>query len=488
MSDLATDTVLGDRFRLVAPLGDWGLGESWRARDTQSDTDVVVKLLPSLGEGQSGRFEALASRLEGVTHRGIVQTLAHGTWANRGYLVTEFVAATSLQAGFDAAIRGKTLLQPGMIANVLDRACEAISAAHGFDPPLLHGGLQPGSIVGSLTSEGLQVRVLDFGLARLFGPLLASAASSEFTAPELEDDPEAVTPACDVFAVGAIVMECTMDRRVGAPGGSSSSAYSVVSSRRDDIPPALTLAASRATNLAPARRPASVEAVREALATAWASQPVEPRASKAALATGLSTHEWLAFVDEPKVEPAVVAEVVAAPTVKTVVPSAASASSTMMYEADGHFGPAPPPRLGELASEGALVTASDRTAIMAEVSFDAVSAPRRLTDEIAATQLAVPPSEVDRTMLSDGAPSVSAYVPQRLAAPDPPYEKTVMASDAPSEPQRPPPRLARPVAQAAPRSDVPSAREAAPSAAIIAAMVAAAVLVVFVVIAIARSR
>ncbi len=269
MSDFAPDTVLDGRFRLVAPRDDRGLGDCWSAHDSHDGAEVLVKLLPPLG-GDAHRaraLEDLADRLVGCSHRAIARTLARGTSIGRPWLVLEAVPGHSLKHVFTHARDGGMTPSPGVLANVLDRACEAIAYAHACLPALVHGGLDPASIVVSLDDEALRVSILDFGLATLLG-----GRSGDYTAPELDDDPSAATVACDVFALGAIAMECTTDPTVGPSAESASNDdCSAVSLRRDDIPPAVTLVASRATQLDPDRRPPDVASLRVALAEAWAS-------------------------------------------------------------------------------------------------------------------------------------------------------------------------------------------------------------------------
>ncbi len=271
---LARDAVIDGRYRLLEALEDWGVGECWRARDQRDHSRVALKFLPRVPDSDhttGSEFRSLAKRLERIDHRGVVRTLSHGFWQGRPYLVTEWFEGTSLKRGLEMAHRSKHLLAAGMLANVLDRACEGIAAAHGSERAMVHGALQPASVVAALLDDQLVVRVMDFGLAPLFSARLANDASGEYAAPELEDDPGRRTAQSDVFSLGTIVMESIADRAtVSGNAGATIGGLSAVAKRRDDLPSALTGVASRATRLDPDTRYEGVAALRAALANAWA--------------------------------------------------------------------------------------------------------------------------------------------------------------------------------------------------------------------------
>lgn len=288
----APELLVEGRYRLIERVADWGVGESWRARDTVDRARVTVKFLPLVAPGDTrtaGEFQSLARRLIKLRHRSVVETRAYGFFEGRPYLVQESLDGVSLAVGFARARTAMRLLAPGMLANILDRACEALEVAHGDARPLAHGGLTPASVVAALIDERLVVRVLDFGLVPLFGARLRHKAAGEYTAPELDDDPERFTPAGDIFALGSIVMEAITDRRTASGGVTATlGGLSAAVQRRDDVPAALMAVVSRATRLEPDGRYPTAKALHDALAATW-SRPgdgaVEARVSVLADAT-----------------------------------------------------------------------------------------------------------------------------------------------------------------------------------------------------------
>ena len=185
--DQLIGTDLG-RFRVIEPLGAGGMGVVYRAVDNRLKRDVALKVLPqhlASDPDHLARFEREAEAVAALNHPSIVTIYSVEEHDGRHFLTMELVDGVSLHEQ----------IPPGGMAidELLRIACslaDALVAAH--DRGIIHRDLKPTNIM--VASNGL-VKVLDFGLAKLF------EAQSQEGGPE--DD--TVTELTPLTRVGAVV-------------------------------------------------------------------------------------------------------------------------------------------------------------------------------------------------------------------------------------------------------------------------------------------
>ena len=150
-------------YEVVAPLGAGGMGEVYRARDTQLKREVALKVLPEAFTNDAdrlARFRREAELLATLNHPHIAAIYGLEKSGPVTAIVLELVDGETMA---DVIARG-----PIPIEDALPIACqiaEALEAAH--DRGVIHRDLKPANI--KLTPEGA-VKILDFGLAKLAGP------------------------------------------------------------------------------------------------------------------------------------------------------------------------------------------------------------------------------------------------------------------------------------------------------------------------------
>jgi serine/threonine protein kinase len=157
---LAGGTRLGP-YELSAKLGEGGMGEVYRARDTRLDRDVALKLLPSSVAGNADRlrrFEREAKTLASLNHPHIAQlyTVETDSGAGPPFLVMELVEGEDL-----ATMLARHALPLGEALAIGRAIAFALDAAH--DAGIVHRDLKPANI--KVRPDGT-VKVLDFGLAK----------------------------------------------------------------------------------------------------------------------------------------------------------------------------------------------------------------------------------------------------------------------------------------------------------------------------------
>lgn len=255
---------------LLAPIGEGGMGEVWKARDSRLDRVVAVKRL----KGQhSERFQQEARALAALNHPHICQVYDVGP----DYLVLEYV-------------EGQCLPCPVALEEAVRLAIEiasAIEAAH--RKGIIHRDLKPGNI---MITERQSVKLLDFGLARLVAQAEADdtrtmegivVGTAAYMAPE-QAEGKTLDERSDVFSFGAVLYEMLAGSRAFS-GGSTAQVLSAVlhdEPRRLDAPAAVERIVKRCLAKQPGQRFQSMADVRVALEKLRA-KPAEPRPSIAVL-------------------------------------------------------------------------------------------------------------------------------------------------------------------------------------------------------------
>ena len=163
VSDVGASVLTGRRigaYQVQARLGAGGMGEVYRARDTQLGRDVAIKILPRVFNGNSerlARFDREARMLAALNHPHI--------GAIYGLEDVDGVAALVLELVDGETLAERLARGPLPVAEALSAArqiAEALNAAH--EKGIVHRDLKPANI--KITPEGV-VKVLDFGLAKV---------------------------------------------------------------------------------------------------------------------------------------------------------------------------------------------------------------------------------------------------------------------------------------------------------------------------------
>ena len=231
------------RYRLLAKIGEGGMGVVWKALDTSLDREVALKLLPdelSRDAERLARLESEARIVAALNHPNIVTLHSIEEAEGRRFLTLELVEGRPLADLIPSG--GLSLAEFTRISRAV---VEALSAAHRRG--ITHRDIKPRNIMVGKDA----VKVLDFGLAQSpKAPPKAPEKSDLPTRTQTGDDRAVGTlaymsPECieglpvdarsDLFSLGAVLYEMATGRR---PFEGASAAALISSILRDaPIPP-----------------------------------------------------------------------------------------------------------------------------------------------------------------------------------------------------------------------------------------------------------
>jgi serine/threonine protein kinase len=200
------------RYSGLRLLGRGGFGVVYRARDTQLERDVAIKILnQNLAEDSEWllRFRHEAVAASRLSHPNITVVFDVGEFEGNPYIVMEFAEGQTV-----ARLIGANSLTDAERLLLLEQLCDGLHYAH--QRGVVHRDIKPSNLVVREQREGDTVerslKILDFGLARITNaPRTATLTghvmfTPNYVAPETIQGFDA-GPRTDQFAVGAVAYE-----------------------------------------------------------------------------------------------------------------------------------------------------------------------------------------------------------------------------------------------------------------------------------------
>ncbi|KUJ66627.1 protein kinase [Streptomyces albus subsp. albus] len=211
-------------FRLHRRLGAGGMGVVYLGSDRRGQRVALKVIRPDLAEDQEfrSRFAREVSAARRIRGGCTARLVAADLDADRPWFATQYVPGPSLHD----KVNEDGPLPAAQVAQIGSALAEGLLAVH--DAGVVHRDLKPSNIL--LSPKG--PRIIDFGIAWATGASTlthvgTAVGSPGFLAPE-QVRGAAVTPATDVFALGAtLAYACTADSPFGQ-GSSEVMLYRVV--------------------------------------------------------------------------------------------------------------------------------------------------------------------------------------------------------------------------------------------------------------------
>jgi serine/threonine-protein kinase len=267
-----------------AVLGRGGMGIVFRAKHLRLNRVVAVKMMLAgayAGRREKDRFQHEALAVAGLHHPNVVQIHDVGDVDGCTYFTMELVEGGSLArklAGTPQPAREAAQLVATLAA--------AVQAAHACG--IVHRDLKPSNVL--LTADGTP-KITDFGLARHLddGAGLTqtgvAVGTPSYMAPEqARGQQDAIGPAVDVYALGAIIYELVTGRPPFRAATAAETVQQVISQEpappsrlNDQVPRDLETICLKCLHKEPQRRYASAEALADDLKRFLEGRPIQAR-------------------------------------------------------------------------------------------------------------------------------------------------------------------------------------------------------------------
>src|SRR5580704_10595010 len=163
-------------YTVLEKLGAGGMGEIYKAQDTRLNRFVAMKVLSTANAGdveRRRRFVQEAQAASALNHPNIITI--HDVVSMEGFefMVMEFVSGVTLDD-----LVPKHGLNVQKCLDIAVQMADALQTAHAAG--IVHRDLKPANVM--VTGTGL-VKILDFGIAKLTGPMPSAAGNTDETLP-----------------------------------------------------------------------------------------------------------------------------------------------------------------------------------------------------------------------------------------------------------------------------------------------------------------
>ena len=251
-------------YRVESMLGEGGMGRVYRATGPSGEVVALKVVKAELARDQvfRRRFERESGAAARVAHANVVPVIDTGEHGGVPYMAQQFITGGSLED----KIKRETRLGLNEAVDLCTQVADGLDAMHAEG--LFHRDVKPGNIL--LDGEG-KAYITDFGLmkdreASVITRPGQALGSMDYMAPE-QIRGEEVTAQSDIYALGCVMIECLS----GQPPFADRQGMRILWAHlqedppdpcagRDDVPPDVGWAVTRALEKEPEMRPPTATA------------------------------------------------------------------------------------------------------------------------------------------------------------------------------------------------------------------------------------
>lgn len=206
---------IASRYSIVGFVGEGGMQFVYKGYDKLLDRFIAIKTPKN--RAAEKRFHRSAIVSSRVNHPNVAKTLDYIEENGRAYLVEELIEGLDLSS---AILKEVDYLDPFLVARIFHHLAKGLAASH--HAGVLHRDLKPTNIMVSGTYQLTELKITDFGIAKMAEEEIIEAAEGgditnstsatavgalPYMAPEAIDTPRSVTLKADVWSLGAMMYE-----------------------------------------------------------------------------------------------------------------------------------------------------------------------------------------------------------------------------------------------------------------------------------------
>jgi len=198
------DSAFARRYEIIRILGRGGMGIVYLAYDRLLKREVAVKVIQDPDEKERRKFLREASAQARVSHENVCRVYDAGELNGQLFISMQYIPGRNLKLATDGLPLADKI-------RLIIQIAEGMSAAHRMG--LVHRDIKPGNIMVEQTDDGLQARIVDFGLVRELTDAAQSqageiAGTPYYMAPEqVQSNTELIDWRTDVYALGITLFE-----------------------------------------------------------------------------------------------------------------------------------------------------------------------------------------------------------------------------------------------------------------------------------------
>src|SRR5579885_2595094 len=200
-------------YSIIDILGTGGMAIVYKAKQLHTDRIVAMKTLKSKDETVMKRFLREMQMLSKLKHQNIIEAIdCIETPDGQTFFAMEYVDGITLHEMVKTL---GSVQKEDDIAAIILQICDALEHAH--RQQIIHRDLKPGNVVLVEKHGSIQVKVLDFGIAKIQDDLQKLTTQGEALGSPLYMSPEQcmgqdLTPASDIYSLAVLAYELITGR------------------------------------------------------------------------------------------------------------------------------------------------------------------------------------------------------------------------------------------------------------------------------------